>query len=134
MLLCMPASDLLRRAPIVGPETRSTCLLVLFPLSLNCCLEAVMSRDAAAERRVAVPRTSNVSTAFSTSLLWLRRAVGTTLSHEVTKRFGVEGLPAGTIHIKLTGHAGQSLGAFMCSGITLEVEGDCNGDLPALLL
>lgn len=58
-----------------------------------------------------------------------RRAVGTTLSHEVTKRFGVEGLPAGTIHIKLAGHAGQSLGAFLCSGITLEVEGDCNGVL-----
>ena len=57
------------------------------------------------------------------------RAVGTTLSHEVTKRFGAEGLPAGTIHIKLAGHAGQSLGAFLCSGVTLEVEGDCNGAL-----
>lgn len=55
--------------------------------------------------------------------------MGTTLSHEVTKRFGAEGLPAGTIHIKLAGHAGQSLGAFLCSGITLEVEGDCNGAL-----
>ena len=53
--------------------------------------------------------------------------MGTTLSHEVTKRFGLEGLPAGTIHIKLAGSAGQSLGAFLCSGVTLEVEGDCNG-------
>ena len=53
--------------------------------------------------------------------------MGTTLSHEVTKRFGAAGLPDGTIHLKLAGHAGQSLGAFLCSGITLEVEGDCNG-------
>jgi hypothetical protein len=52
--------------------------------------------------------------------------VGTTLSHEVTKRFGLEGLPEGTIHIKLTGHAGQSLGAWLCAGITLELEGDAN--------
>ena len=53
-------------------------------------------------------------------------AVGTTLSHEVTKRFGLEGLPEGTIHIKLNGHAGQSLGAWLCHGITLELEGDAN--------
>ena len=57
----------------------------------------------------------------------VNRAVGTTLSHEVTKRFGLAGLPDSTIHVKLTGHAGQSLGAYVCSGITLEVEGDCNG-------
>ncbi|KAG1678741.1 hypothetical protein FOA52_012780 [Chlamydomonas sp. UWO 241] len=54
------------------------------------------------------------------------RAVGTTLSHEVTKRFGEFGLPTDTIHIKLSGHAGQSLGAWMCSGITMELEGDAN--------
>ncbi|GLI65807.1 hypothetical protein VaNZ11_009430 [Volvox africanus] len=54
------------------------------------------------------------------------RAVGTTLSHEVTKRFGDVGLPDDTIHIKLTGHAGQSLGAWLCRGITLELEGDAN--------
>jgi len=54
------------------------------------------------------------------------RAVGTTLSHEVTKRFGEAGLPDDTIHIKLTGHAGQSLAAWMCRGITVELEGDAN--------
>ncbi|GIL79137.1 hypothetical protein Vretimale_16677 [Volvox reticuliferus] len=54
------------------------------------------------------------------------RAVGTTLSHEVTKRCGDAGLPDDTIHIKLTGHAGQSLGAWLCRGITLELEGDAN--------
>lgn len=54
------------------------------------------------------------------------RATGTTLSHEVTKRFGEKGLPRDTIHIKLTGHAGQSLAAWLCSGITIELEGDAN--------
>ncbi|KAL5226507.1 hypothetical protein ABZP36_014772 [Zizania latifolia] len=54
------------------------------------------------------------------------RAVGTMLSHEVTKRYHLKGLPAGTIHVKLSGSAGQSLGAFLCPGITLELEGDSN--------
>lgn len=52
--------------------------------------------------------------------------MGTTLSHEVTKRFGEAGLPDDSIHIKLTGHAGQSLGAWLCRGITIELEGDAN--------
>jgi len=54
------------------------------------------------------------------------RAVGTMLGHEVTKRYGEHGLPAGTIDISLTGAAGQSLGAFMPGGITLRLRGDAN--------
>jgi glutamate synthase (NADPH/NADH) len=54
------------------------------------------------------------------------RSVGTMLSHEVTKRYHMNGLPAGTIHVKFTGSAGQSFGAFLCPGITLELEGDSN--------
>ncbi|KAK8970096.1 hypothetical protein KSP40_PGU015015 [Platanthera guangdongensis] len=56
----------------------------------------------------------------------VNRAVGTMLSHEVTKKYFMKGLPADTIHIKLSGSAGQSLGAFLCTGITLELEGDSN--------
>ncbi|GAA0150375.1 oxidoreductase [Lithospermum erythrorhizon] len=56
----------------------------------------------------------------------VNRAVGTMLSHEVTKRYHLAGLRADTIHIKLHGSAGQSLGAFLCPGITLELEGDSN--------
>lgn len=52
--------------------------------------------------------------------------MGTTLSHEITKRFGAEGLPDGMIHAKLHGHAGQSFGAWVCKGVTLELEGDAN--------
>lgn len=54
------------------------------------------------------------------------RTVGTILSHEVTKRWGADGLPDGTIHLKFDGSAGQSLGAWLTKGITIEVEGDCN--------
>ncbi|KAI3705734.1 hypothetical protein L1987_75975 [Smallanthus sonchifolius] len=56
----------------------------------------------------------------------VNRAVGTMLSHEVTKRYHSAGLPADTIHIKLDGSAGQSIGAFLCPGILLELEGDSN--------
>ena len=54
------------------------------------------------------------------------RAVGTLLGHELTKLHGVNGLPAGTIDVTLTGSAGQSLGAFMPMGITLRLIGDAN--------
>ncbi len=54
------------------------------------------------------------------------RAVGTMLGHELTKRFGAEGLPDGTIDITLRGAAGQSFGAFVPRGISLRLIGDAN--------
>ena len=54
------------------------------------------------------------------------RTVGTILSNEIAKRYGEEGLPEGTIHFKFDGHAGQSFGAFLAHGVTLELEGDAN--------
>ena len=54
------------------------------------------------------------------------RAVGTILSNELTKATEGKGLPDGTIHFKLNGSIGQSMGAFMCNGIELELEGDAN--------
>ncbi|CAM8900517.1 unnamed protein product [Rhodiola kirilowii] len=63
---------------------------------------------------------------IETPICNVNRAVGTMLSHEVTKRYHMAGLPTGTIHVKLNGSAGQSLGAFLCSGILLELEGDSN--------
>ncbi len=54
------------------------------------------------------------------------RTVGTLLSNEVTRRYLSEGLPEGTIHIKARGSAGQSFGAFVTKGITLELEGEAN--------
>jgi glutamate synthase (NADPH/NADH) large chain len=56
----------------------------------------------------------------------INRVVGTILSHEIAKQWGAAGLPDDTVHIKLNGSAGQSLGAFLSPGVTIEVEGDCN--------
>ena len=54
------------------------------------------------------------------------RAVGAMLAGEIARRHGAAGLPDGTLHIKLAGSAGQSFGAFLPSGVTLELEGDAN--------
>jgi glutamate synthase (NADPH/NADH) large chain len=54
------------------------------------------------------------------------RTVGAILSNEIAKKWGEEGLPDDTIRFKLEGHAGQSLGAFLAHGVTLELEGDSN--------
>ncbi|WP_422396606.1 glutamate synthase large subunit [Sphingomonas profundi] len=54
------------------------------------------------------------------------RAVGTRFSAEITSRFGMAKLADGHVHVRLRGSAGQSLGAFACKGLTLEVFGDAN--------
>ncbi len=54
------------------------------------------------------------------------RAVGTMLSHEVAKHHGLPLLPDDTIRIRFQGSAGQSFGAFLAKGITMELEGDAN--------
>ena len=54
------------------------------------------------------------------------RTIGAMLSGEVAKRYGQAGLPDDTINIKLTGTAGQSFGAFLARGISIELTGDAN--------
>ncbi len=54
------------------------------------------------------------------------RAIGARLSGEITERHGAEGLPPGTIVVKLAGTAGQSFGAWLCSGVELRLEGTSN--------
>ncbi|HWM86071.1 MAG TPA: glutamate synthase-related protein, partial [Kofleriaceae bacterium] len=54
------------------------------------------------------------------------RAVGALLSGEVARQHGSRGLPDDTIRVRLTGSAGQSLGAFLAAGVTLELEGEAN--------
>jgi glutamate synthase (NADPH/NADH) large chain len=63
---------------------------------------------------------------FSTTIANVNRTVGTMLGHEVTKAYGGEGLPDGTIDITFDGSAGNSFGAFLPAGITLRVYGDAN--------
>jgi glutamate synthase (NADPH/NADH) large chain len=54
------------------------------------------------------------------------RTAGAMLSGEIAKRYGHDGLPADTIHVSLTGTAGQSFGAWLTRGVTFELEGDAN--------
>ena len=69
---------------------------------------------------------SGAKTRIELPIVNTNRTVGTTLSHELVRKWGERGLPSDTIHIKLTGSAGQSFGAFLARGITLELEGDGN--------
>jgi glutamate synthase domain-containing protein 3 len=56
----------------------------------------------------------------------VNRTVGTLLGSEVTRRYGAAGLPEDTVTVKLTGSAGQSLGAFLPPGVTIDLVGDAN--------
>jgi glutamate synthase domain-containing protein 3 len=56
----------------------------------------------------------------------VHRTVGGMLGGEIARRYGSAGLPDGTIHYKFNGSAGQSFGAFVPNGVTLELEGESN--------
>ncbi len=56
----------------------------------------------------------------------INRTVGTMLSWEIAKRYGHDGLPDETIHVRFAGSAGQSFGAFLARGVWLDLIGDTN--------
>jgi glutamate synthase (NADPH) large chain len=56
----------------------------------------------------------------------VHRTVGAMLGGDIARKYGSAGLPDGTIHFKFHGSAGQSFGAFVPNGVTLELEGDAN--------
>jgi glutamate synthase (NADPH/NADH) large chain len=56
----------------------------------------------------------------------VHRTVGAMLGGQIARRYGSEGLPDETIHFRFRGSAGQSFGAFVPNGVTLELEGDAN--------
>ncbi len=72
----------------------------------------------------ALERKEKVS--IETPIRNINRTVGTMLSYEVAKRYGHAGLPDDTIHVRLAGSAGQSFGAFLAKGITLDLVGETN--------
>ena len=56
----------------------------------------------------------------------INRTVGTMLSGEIARKYGHEGLPDGTISLRFAGSAGQSLGAFLSRGMSIDLIGDTN--------
>lgn len=63
---------------------------------------------------------------IETDIINTDRTLGTTLSYHISKRYGGKGLPKDTIHVNIRGSAGQSFGAYLAPGVTLELEGDSN--------
>ena len=87
-------------------------------------LDKALDQQLIAQCREALDRGTPVR--FSTTIANVNRTVGTMLGHEVTKAYGGQGLPDGTIDITFEGSAGNSFGAFVPKGITLRVYGDAN--------
>ena len=63
---------------------------------------------------------------FDCAIRNINRTVGTMLSSEIARRYGLPGLPDDTIQIRFQGSAGQSFGAFLANGVTFRLEGDAN--------
>jgi len=87
-------------------------------------LADVFDRDLIASAEPAL--TSGKPVAIQRQVRNVNRSVGAMLSGEVARRFGHEGLEKGSIIVRLTGTAGQSFGAFLAHGVTLELTGDGN--------
>ena len=77
-------------------------------------------------RRCAPALEQRQAVEFNMPIRNVNRTVGTILGSEVTRAYGAQGLPDGTIKIHFTGSAGQSFGAFVPNGMTLTLEGDAN--------
>ncbi|HEV7813566.1 MAG TPA: glutamate synthase-related protein [Janthinobacterium sp.] len=87
-------------------------------------LEKALDHKLIAQARAALEKGERVS--FISPCRNVNRTVGTMLSGEVAKKYGHAGLPDDTIHIQLQGTAGQSAGAFLAHGITLDLVGEGN--------
>ncbi|CAN5405645.1 glutamate synthase large subunit [soil metagenome] len=87
-------------------------------------LDKALDQQLIAQSREAID--SGTPVRFKTTIANVNRTVGTMLGHEVTKAYGGQGLPDGTIDITFDGSAGNSFGAFVPKGITLRVYGDAN--------
>ncbi len=87
-------------------------------------LDRALDHGLVAQARPALERGEKV--VIDSPIRNVNRTAGTMLSHEVARRYGHAGLPDGTIHVRFSGTAGQSFGAFLAHGITLELTGEAN--------
>ena len=87
-------------------------------------LEKALDNKLIAQAKIALETGEKVS--FISPIKNLNRTVGAMLSGEVAKKYGHAGLPDDTIHIQLQGTAGQSAGAFLAQGVTLDLVGEGN--------
>lgn len=90
----------------------------------NHSLEAALDHKLIAQAKIALETGEPIS--FISQIKNRHRSVGAMLSGLVAKKYGHKGLPDDTIHIQLHGTAGQSAGAFLAQGITLDLIGEGN--------
>ncbi len=87
-------------------------------------LDQVLDRKLISEAREALEHGRPVR--VKTAIRNVDRTVGTLLSQEIVRRYGPGGIPDGAVAVELAGSAGQSFGAWLVEGVTLELEGDAN--------
>jgi glutamate synthase (NADPH/NADH) large chain len=87
-------------------------------------LEAALDNDLIAASADALESRQPVR--IERKVINVNRTVGAMLSGDVARRYGHAGLPDNTIHVTLTGVAGQSFGAWLAHGVTLDLTGDAN--------
>ena len=87
-------------------------------------LEHVLDRTLIAKATSAIETRKAVR--IESPIKSVNRATGAMLSGVIAKKYGHAGLPDDTIHVKLKGTAGQSFGAWVAHGVTLELEGEAN--------
>ncbi|HZS11632.1 MAG TPA: glutamate synthase large subunit, partial [Nitrospirales bacterium] len=109
----------LLHSPNVGPEIPRHCVE-----KQDHGIACVMDWDLIEKAKPALEKKEQVR--LDLPIRNVNRTVGTILSSEIARRYRLEGLPPDTIHIKFTGSAGQSFGAFLARGVTLELEGESN--------
>ena len=87
-------------------------------------LEAALDHELIERSKAAIERGEKVS--FIVPVRNRNRTIGAMLSGRIASRYGDEGLPDDTIHIQCNGTAGQSFGAFLVRGVTLDLVGEGN--------
>lgn len=112
-------TPILKVAPKPFPEAETYCTI-----DQNHGLEDVMDMGLVEKFRAGIEKGEELT--VDVRLENTDRAFGTILSNEVSKVHGPDGLPDNTIRIKAKGSAGQSVGAWLAKGVTIEVEGDAN--------
>jgi len=112
-------------APILAPAKKPRPEVEVYcTIKQDHGLESVLDQKLIAECQPAIQEGKKVE--VDVEVQNIDRALCTMLSHEISKKWGAEGLPEDTIHIRATGSAGQSVGAWMVSGVTFELSGDAN--------
>jgi len=105
--------------PPVGPE-----VAIHVCEKQNHGLERALDHQLITQARPALENKTRVTLAMA--IRNVNRTLGAMLSGEIAQRWGHGGLPDDTIHVNMKGTAGQSFGAFLARGVTLELEGECN--------